>query len=103
MAEEKKKGERKGGKYFKRENTFMLRRRITEKEREENIKEKENIFFAEKNKNRKGKGEKYLEMENIFLVMEQKKEKEGNIKRRKIYYLRRRGKRSRKRRKIFGE
>ena len=46
MEEEKKKGKGKGGKYFKRENTFMLRKRITEIEREENIKEKENIIFC---------------------------------------------------------
>jgi len=63
-AEEKKKEEWKGGKIFDKENAFMLRRRRTEKEREENIKiqrEGKSIFCTEK-KTREGKGEKYLEM-----------------------------------------
>ena len=47
-------GEGKGGKYFKRENTFMLKRRITGKEREENNKTKY-IFLQRRIKTEKEK------------------------------------------------
>ena len=48
----------------------MQRKIISEKEKEENIKEKENILFAEERKNGVGKGGKYLEKENIFCAEE---------------------------------
>ena len=41
--EEKKKGERKGGKYLEKENTFLQRRRSMEKVKVANIMEKENL------------------------------------------------------------
>ena len=41
--EEKKNGERKGGKYLEKENTFLQRRRSMEKVKVANIMEKENL------------------------------------------------------------
>ena len=52
--------------------------------------EKENILFVEEKKNGEGKGRKYLT-----------KEREGNIWRRKISFLWREEKRTKKRRKYF--
>ena len=55
--------------------------------------EKESTFFAKEKKNVKGKGGKYLEKENIFFVEEKtEKEREENIWRRKLYFLKRRRK-----------
>ena len=66
-----KKGEGKGGIYFKRENIFMLRKRITEKEREENIKEKECICGGEEKW--KKENEEYIWRRKIYYFWEEKK------------------------------
>ena len=95
------------------------RRRITEKEKNENIwrmkiyslqmrrktEKAENFwrrnFFCEDKEKGEGKGRRYLEKENVIFVEEKKTEKEieENIWRRIIFFC---GEK-RKRRRIFGE
>ena len=85
---EKKIKEGKGEKYLEKEKNFFFRRRITEKEKEDNVWRRK-IFFCEKKEKEEifGKGKYFFS-----------KEKEENIWRRKISFVK-----EKKRRKIFGE